>query len=180
MARRTEPNTIRPGRRGRVENLQRDGRPVAGAEQGNTRALVHGERSELTVKKVATVQKRRMLRQIGLRQVDLTGIGLAFLGELRARAQAKVELMDADYERRGFLDRRGKPRASVSVYFTSLNSVRRSLAEFSKYLQGSAVSSTPRWWSRCMGGSGSETRPLPQPGGFDEGRLLGRGRVGRA
>jgi len=134
MARRTERNPIRPGRRGRVENLQRDGRPVAGAELGNTRALVHGARSERTVKKVATVQKRRMLRQIGLRQADLTGIGLAFLDSW-ARAQAKVELMDADYERRGFLDRRGKPRASVSVYFTSLNSVRRSLAEFSKYLR---------------------------------------------
>ena len=121
--------------RGRIANLQdADGKPVAGAEAGNGRALTHGAHSERVVKKVATVQKRRMLRQIGLRQADLAGIGLAFLDSW-ARAQAKVELMDADYERRGFLDRRGKPRASVAVYFTALNSARRAQVEFAKYLR---------------------------------------------
>jgi hypothetical protein len=120
---------------GRIANLQdANGKPVAGAEPGNTRALTHGARSERTVKVAATAQKRRLLRQIGLRQADLTGVGLAYLDNW-ARAQAKVELLDADYERRGFLDRRGKPRASVAVYFTALNSARRAAAEFAKYLR---------------------------------------------
>ena len=40
------------------------------------RTLLHGARSEQRVTHFATVQKRRLLRQIGLRAADLNGIGL--------------------------------------------------------------------------------------------------------
>jgi hypothetical protein len=106
-------------KRGGVANLlDANGKPVAGAEAGNTRAVTHGASSERVVSQVATAQKRRLLRQIGLRQADLDGVGLAFLDSW-ARAQAKVELLDAHFDRVGFLDRRGKRRAAVGVYFTA-------------------------------------------------------------
>jgi hypothetical protein len=120
--------------RGRVENIQRDGKPVSPPKPGNMRALTHGASSERVVRRVATTQKRRLLRQIGLRVADLDGVGLAFLDSW-ARAQAKVELLDSHFDRVGFLDRRGKPRAAVAVYFTALNSARLAADRFTKHLR---------------------------------------------
>jgi hypothetical protein len=49
MARRTGREPIPPDRRRPpgLENIQRDGKPVAGAEPGNTRAFKHGARADL-------------------------------------------------------------------------------------------------------------------------------------
>ncbi|MGH2964236.1 MAG: hypothetical protein ACRDMH_02480 [Solirubrobacterales bacterium] len=130
--------------RGRVENLQTaDGKPVAGAEPGNTRAAKHLAHSEPAVRRVATVQKRRLLRQIGLRQADLGGVGLAYLDNW-ARAQAKVELMDSWAEEHdGWLDGEGNLRPFASFYFTALNTARRALDQFAGHLtaQGKADAS---------------------------------------
>ena len=49
----------------------------------------HGVESKPVVKKVATVQKRRLLRQIGLRAGDLDTVALGYL-DLWARVQSKV------------------------------------------------------------------------------------------
>jgi hypothetical protein len=61
---------------------------------GDRIALKHGVESEPVVKKVATVQKRRLLRQIGLRAGDLDAVALGYL-DLWARVQSKVELYDS-------------------------------------------------------------------------------------
>lgn len=97
------------------------------AQPGNALALKHGATSEPRVRAVATVQKRRLLRQIGLRLSDLEGIGSALLDNW-ARAQAKVELMDAYAAEHGFLDEAGDPRPLAKTYFTALNSARLALA----------------------------------------------------
>ncbi len=125
---------------GDVANLQdENGKPVAGAEKGNRRALKHGAGSEVRVRRIATVQKRRLLRQIGLRQADLDGIAISYLDNW-ARAQAKVELLDAYADEHGWLDPDGKPPAFAAFYFTALNSARLSLDRLAAHLkaQGNA------------------------------------------
>jgi hypothetical protein len=113
-------------------------RTTPAPEQNNTRAVSHGARSERLVKPVATVQKRRLLRQIGLRQAQIDGIGLAYLDNW-ARAQAKVEVMDAYFAERGFLDGRGKPRPATAIYFTALNAARRAAERFAGHLKQHGV-----------------------------------------
>lgn len=91
--------------------------------------------SEPTVTRTATVQKRRLLRQIGLRAADLDGLGLAYLDSW-ARAQAKVELLDRYWAERGFIDAEtGTPPPAAAFYFAALNSARLSLAKLADYLK---------------------------------------------
>jgi hypothetical protein len=108
------------------------------AERGNVLALRHGAYAERRVKPVATTQKRRLLRQIGLRAGDLDGLGLALLDNY-ARAQAKVELMDAYADHHGWLDEQGRPPEFVKTYFTALNSARLALGRFADYLKARGV-----------------------------------------
>lgn len=96
--------------------------------------VTHGARSEPTVKRVATVQKRRLLRQIGLRMSDLDGIALGYL-DAWARAQSKVELMDAWSAEHGWLDIEGKPPGFVAVYFAAINSGRLALGKLEEHLR---------------------------------------------
>lgn len=102
--------------------------------QRQTAALKHGASSELQLKRVGTIQKRRLLRQVGLRQSDLSGIGYALLDNW-ARAQSKVELLDSYAAEHGFLDEDGAPREFVRVYFTALNSARLALTKLEEYLR---------------------------------------------
>lgn len=102
-------------------------------EPQNVVALRHGARSERTVNRIATTQKRRLLRRIGLRAGDLDGIGLAFLDNW-ARATAKVELLDEWFAEHGFLDPDGNPAGGVKVYFTAVNSSRLSLQRLAGHL----------------------------------------------
>lgn len=96
--------------------------------------VLHGARSEPTVRKVATVQKRRLLRQIGLRASDLDGMALGYL-ELWARCAAKIELMDAWSAEHGWLDDDGKPPGFVAVYFAAVNSARLALGKLEEHLR---------------------------------------------
>jgi hypothetical protein len=86
------------------------------------------------VKTVATVQKRRLLRQVGLRAADLDGLGLALLDNW-ARAQAKVELMDSWAAEHGWLDEDGNEPGFVRTYFAALNSARLSLGRLEEHLK---------------------------------------------
>lgn len=98
-----------------------------------TPTILHGARSEPTVRRTATVQKRRLLRQIGLRAADLNGIGQGYL-DTWARAQAKVELMDAWSNEHGWLSEDGKPPGFVAVYFAAINSARLALGKLDEHL----------------------------------------------
>lgn len=104
--------------------------------------VLHGARSEPNVKRTATTIKRRILRQIGLRAADLSGLGLARLDNY-ARAQAKVELMDAYAAEHGWLDAAGNGPGYQDKYFAALNSVRLSLNALEDYLRASHGKSAP-------------------------------------
>lgn len=90
--------------RGRVENLQTaDGLPVAGAEPGNTRALVHGASSE---------QRLAPLREANARDLradhpHLDGRRLAILADRLARLESARRWLDGQG---GVVrDKRGEP-----------------------------------------------------------------------
>ena len=64
-------------------------------EQRKHAALKHGGRAEYQIRPVARAQKRRLMRQLGMRIGDLDGVANGLLDNW-ARAQAKVTIMD-DY-----------------------------------------------------------------------------------
>ena len=72
-------------------------------------ALRHGAHAEAKVAPVARAQKRRFLRQSGLKASQLDGLGRAYLDNY-ARAQAKVELMD------GWVERHGREASTADVF----------------------------------------------------------------
>jgi hypothetical protein len=94
----------------------------------------HGAYSERQIRPRASRQKRRILRQIGLRAGDLDSVGRAYLDQW-ARAQAKVELLDEWFAEHGFLDDKGEPVGGAKVYFVALNAARLNLARFEEHLR---------------------------------------------
>lgn len=121
-----ERATTRPAELALAEPVQRP--------PGKARPVKHGARSEPVVRRVATVQKRRLLRQAGLRASDMDGIGLALLDGW-ARAQSKVELMDSWTAEHGWLDDAGNPPGFTPVYFAALNSARLALGKLAEHLK---------------------------------------------
>jgi hypothetical protein len=102
--------------------------------------LKHGARSPAQIGASARAQKRRLLRQLGLRASDLDGVGLAFL-DTWARSQSKVQLCDAYFEEYGFLDEQGKPRPAAHIYLASLNSARLAATRLAEHLRSRGVKS---------------------------------------
>jgi len=94
----------------------------------------HGATRERQIVRRATVEKRRLLRQIGLRQDDLESIGRALLQNW-ARAAAALHLMDDYAEREGWLDAGGTPRPFTRLYVTILNSERLALRALEDHLR---------------------------------------------
>ena len=107
-----------------------------GFRAGNEAAMRHGASSERRVSGRATAQKRRLLRQNGLRASDLDGLGLAHL-DLAARALAKVELLDEYWAdpAHGFINAKGEPHPAAKVYFAAINSARLALARLEAHLR---------------------------------------------
>jgi hypothetical protein len=103
-------------------------------EPGHAESTKHGARSEAQIRPVARAQRRRFLRQMGLRASDLEGLGLALLDNW-ARAQAKVVLLDAYFDRAGFLDEEGEPVPATRIYFTALNTARLALVRLDDHLK---------------------------------------------
>ena len=109
-------------------------RPAPPFAPGNQAAVTHGANSERQIRPRAAIQKRRFLRQIGLRQSDLDPIGVGLLDNW-ARAQAKLDVLDAYAAEHGFIDRRGKPRGFAAVYVSLLNSARLALSRLDDHLR---------------------------------------------
>jgi hypothetical protein len=101
---------------------------------GNRASTRHGAGSDAQIRPVARAQKRRLLRQAGLRIRDFDGVGMALLDGW-ARAQAKVELCDRWYEQHGFLNARGEPQGPSKVYVSLLNSARLSAVRLGEHLR---------------------------------------------
>jgi hypothetical protein len=96
-----------------------------GFEEENTYAMKHGAQSERHIVRRATVEKRRVLRQIGLRQDDLDSLGRPLLQNW-ARSAA-LHLMDKYAEEHGWLDEHG--------HDAMLNSEGLALAKLGDYLR---------------------------------------------
>ena len=86
-----------------------------------------GARSPAIVAQHARAEKRRFLRQTGLRIGDLDGVALAYLDGW-SRAQAKIALMDRWIAEHGFLDDDGNPPPFIGIYFTAINSARLAIS----------------------------------------------------
>lgn len=104
------------------------------ARPGNELALVHGGYSERRVTRRATVAKRRLLRQMGLRQEDLESVGRALLQNY-ARAAGALALMDDFAEEHGWLTEEGDPRGFAKLYVAMLNSERLALRDLERHIR---------------------------------------------
>jgi hypothetical protein len=82
----------------------------------------------------ATVEKRRLLRQIGLRQRELESVGQALLGNW-ARAAAVLHLLDEYAASAGWLDEAGDPRGFTRLYVSMLNAERLALGKLADHLR---------------------------------------------
>jgi hypothetical protein len=100
----------------------------------NLNALRHGATSELQIGRRSTVEKRRLLRQIGLRAADLDSVGRALLTNW-SRAAAALSLMDEYAEREGWLDDEGNVRGFGRLYVSCLNAERLSLRALGEHLR---------------------------------------------
>lgn len=91
------------------------------ARPGNGNALVHGARSAAQIKPKARANRRRVLRNLGLRAGDLDGLALEYL-RLWATGQAQLDLRES-----GGVDH-GKD------YWVAYNGTRRALEKFERRL----------------------------------------------
>lgn len=96
--------------------------------------LRHGATSERQIVRRATVEKRRVLRQCGMREADLESLGRALLQNW-ARAAAALHLMDEYAQRVGWLDAEGNPRGFARLYVSMLNAERLALRALEGYLR---------------------------------------------
>jgi hypothetical protein len=108
------------------------------AQAGNTLALRHGATSDRQIGREAANQKRRILRQIGLRARDLDSLGRALLANW-ARAAAALALMDAYAAEHGWLDNEGNPRGFARLYVSMLNAERLALTKLEGHLRSRAT-----------------------------------------
>lgn len=124
------------------------------ARPGNLNNARHGATSVQLVRSRATIEKRRLLRQIGLRQDDLESLGRALLTNW-ARCAAVLRMVDEHAEQVGWFDEDGDPRAFSKLYMAALNSERRALAELEKHVRAAnadAASELRRYLEERHGG----------------------------
>jgi hypothetical protein len=113
-----------------MNEVQPDGRFQA----GNEVALRHGARSERQIGPRATREKRRILRQIGLRLSELDGVGEALVHNW-ARASAALALMDEFAAEKGWLTPSGQPKGFARLYVSMLNSERLALKAMQEHIR---------------------------------------------
>jgi hypothetical protein len=113
----------------------------AEVEQRRRAPVLHGADSPAQIVRVARAQKRRWLRQAGLRAGDLDGIALALLDNW-SRAQSKVELCDRWYAEHGFLDEHGEPHGPSKLYFTAMNCARLAATRLAEHVKARGLGET--------------------------------------
>lgn len=104
------------------------------ARHGNLLSVRHGAMSPRLVRKQSTIEKRRLLRQIGLRQEDLQSVGRALLQNW-ARAAAALSLMDDYATANGWLSEDGEPRGFAKLYVSMLNAERLALRDLERHIR---------------------------------------------
>jgi transcriptional regulator with XRE-family HTH domain len=106
-----------------LANLQdAEGRPVAGAEEANERALVHGAHSERRIApRVAELRQEIAELVPAGTQADLPAVTLL------AQQLARIEIVNEYLARVGLLNEKGEPRPVLKVLSTWENSAARLL-----------------------------------------------------
>jgi hypothetical protein len=107
---------------------------VAKFQPRNVAAAKHLATSKRQIGHRAVVEKRKLLRQIGLRQSDLESVGQALLLNW-SRAAAALHQMDDYAAREGWLDRDGQPRGFARLYVSMLNAERLALKALADHLR---------------------------------------------
>ena len=102
-------------------------------EQRSRASLKHGGQSERQNRPVARAQKRRLMRQLGMKIGDLDGVANGLLDNW-SRAQAKVTIMDEHFAVHGFI-KDGEPVPATKIYFVALNSARLALTRFGEHMK---------------------------------------------
>ena len=105
-----------------------------GFQPGHTLTLAHGASSERHIRPLARNQKRRVLRQMGLRSGDVDPIGRALL-EHYVRSTAKIALIDAWVDEHGLLLDDGTPQPCMRLYVSLTNTATRTLAKLEQHLR---------------------------------------------
>lgn len=96
--------------------------------------LVHGARSKHQIVLRSTVERRRLLRQLGLRQDELESVGKALLFNW-SRAAAALTMLDEHAARVGWLDEDGRPRGWTNLYVSLLTAERLALGKLGDHLR---------------------------------------------
>ncbi len=104
------------------------------APRANTNAVTHAATSPRLIGRAAANQKRRLLRQNGLRKSDLDALGRALLTNW-SRAAAALALMDAYASEHGWLDEKGEPRGFARLYVSMLNAERLAIGKLETHLR---------------------------------------------
>jgi hypothetical protein len=115
-----------------------------GFQPDNVLSMKHGATSERRIRHRASVQKRRALRQLGLRQADLEALGRTLLQNW-ARAAAALSLLDEYAETHGFIDGEGKPHGFATLYVSLLNAERRALKDLHAYFRAAHDDARRSW-----------------------------------
>jgi hypothetical protein len=103
------------------------------AQPGNVLALRHGADSESRVRPLANGNRRRILRQTGLKLRDFDPIGKALL-EHYVRLAAKIVLIDDYLDEHGIVRDDGEPQPVLRVYVALQNSARLALQRLEEHL----------------------------------------------
>jgi hypothetical protein len=109
-----------------------------GFQPGNEARLVHGAQSPRQIAQRSVVEKRRLLRQIGLRQSDLESVGQALLLNW-SRSAAALTLLDDYAARAGWIDEAGNPRGFARLYVSLLNAERLALRGLAEHLRAAGT-----------------------------------------
>jgi len=96
--------------------------------------MSHGARSPAAVATVALTQRRRLLRNLGMRARDLDAIGRALLVNW-SRAAGALALLDDHADTAGWLDEDGEPRGFTRLYIGLLNAERLAALRLADHLR---------------------------------------------
>jgi hypothetical protein len=103
-----------------LANIQQDGQPVAGAEEGNTRAVTHGVNATLALQPRTQVLAEYLVSIVpGFADSDLPSVWTL------AGVLAQIEAGRAYIEEHGMLDKKGRPQPVMATLTTLQNTAHR-------------------------------------------------------
>lgn len=93
----------------------------------------HGVKTRVVFKAVASAQRRRLRRYLGVSPEEMAGTTLPLSMDTWARAQAKIELFDRYMTERGVLNE-GQPWPFMRDYWAAISAVQRATKQIADEL----------------------------------------------